>query len=153
MLYIYIGSIIISYLVTKSNILKVEKRLKQDNINTKETICNANMRDFSLMIISCIPLINIITMLGSIICIDDLYNTFKRSECESIIEDNKELLNKYEEACDSNNHEYRKKLEKQITIANGLINSGFDKEETLNKIVTEDKIKKLGTMPTKKISK
>lgn len=153
MFYIYIGSIIASYLVTRSNVIKVEKKLKADNLNTKETINDKHMRDISLMIISCIPLINLITMVGSMICTDDLYNTFKRVECESIIEDNKELLSRYEEACETDNHEYRKRLEKQISIANTLINSGFDKEEALSKITEKNKTKKLGTMPTKKISK
>lgn len=155
---LYIGIIAISYLVTKSNFENIEKRLKVTNLNIDETASDKYIGNISLFIISCIPLINIITVIASIANPDAIYNTFKQAQCEMIIHDNEKLLNKYEKICNSGNEEKRRTIEKKISIANTLINSGFDREETLNKIIenpTEKvKVKKLGTIPTiKKSSK
>lgn len=155
---LYIGIIAVSYLVTKSNFENVEKRLKEVNLNIEGTISDKNIDNISLFIISCIPLINLVAVIASIVYPDAIYNTFKQAQCEMIIDDNEKLLSKYEKICNSGNEEKRRTIEKKISIANTLINSGFDREETLNEIIKNPnekvKIKKLGTMSTiKKSSK
>lgn len=157
-MYIYIASIAISYLIVKSNFENIEKKLRQSNLNIYGTASHKHNDNISLFIISCIPMINIITVIASIVSPDALYNTFKQAQCEIIIDDNEKLLNKYEKICNSGNEEKRRTIEKKIIIASTLINSGFNKEETLNKIMgnctEKQKVKKLGTIPTiKKSSK
>lgn len=131
---IYIGSVIISYLITKSSMEKVEKELIKKNLNTKETEAAENIKRIYLLIISSIPVINILISIRSLVCKDDLYNTFRKVQCELIIKDDKELLNKYEKACRLRNINKRRSLEKKITLANSLISLGFDKNETKTKI-------------------
>lgn len=134
MFYLYIGSIIISYLIAKSSINNVENKLKKTDLNAKDTVYEKNTRKLCILIISCIPILNIIISIRSLIKKDDLYNIFKEAQCELIIQDNEELLNKYEKACISHNNKKRRTFEKQISIANNLINSGFDKNEAFNRI-------------------
>lgn len=134
MFYLYIGSIIISYLIAKSSINNVENKLKKTDLNAKDTIYEKNTRKLCILIISCIPILNIVISIRLLIKKDDLYNIFKEAQCELIIQDNEELLNKYEKACISHNSKKRRTFEKQISIANNLINSGFDKNEAFNRI-------------------
>lgn len=148
MLYLYLGSIFLSYIMAKSSIKKSEKKLILNNLNAHESNDEKIEKAIYLIVISIIPVFNLIIAIGSFFAKDSLYNTFKQAKCEQIIQDNEKLLNRYEKICNSGNELYRRTLEKEINKANNLIVSGLNKDEVL-KIVSE---KRLCTM-LKKTSK
>ena len=116
MLYLYIGSIIISYLTMKSNIETIEKQLKEMNLNAKETENDKIDMKIVLLIISCLPIINLIILISVHFSKENLYNTIKEAQCGFIIQDNKELKYRYRRICKSGNEEQRRKLEKKISL-------------------------------------
>lgn len=134
MFYLYIGSAIISYLITKSSMENVENSLKKADLSISKTEYEENKKRICLLIIACIPFINIINAIRSFFYKDDLYDLYKEAQCELIIEDNEDLLNKYEKACLSRNKTKRRTIEKQISKANSLMNLGFDKTEAFEKV-------------------
>lgn len=116
MLYLYIGSTIISYLIMKSGIKEVEKELKEKNLHAKETENDKIDKKILLFIIACLPVINLVIAIINFFDKETLYNTIKKVQCEMIIQDDKELLNKYEKICNSGNEQRRRKLEKEISL-------------------------------------
>lgn len=148
MLYLYLGSIVLSYIIAKSSINNFEHNLIEKDLNTHESNDEKIEKSVFLLVISIIPVFNLIISIGSIFSKESLYNTFKQAKCEQIIQDNEKLLNKYERVCNSGNELYRRALEKEINKANNLIVSGFNKEEVLETVSD----KRLNTM-LKKTSK
>ena len=118
MLYLYLASIFCSYFITKSNITKFENKLKETNLNTEESFSEKNNKNIVLLVISCIPLINLILIIMALISEEYLYNIYKEAQCQLIIQDNEELLTKYEKACNSKNDKTRRRLEQEISLMN-----------------------------------
>lgn len=118
MLYLYLASIFCSYFITKSNITKFENKLKEINLDTKETYNERNNKNVVLFIISCLPIINLVLIGMAIVSDEYLYNIYKEAQCQLIIQDNEELLTEYEKACNLKNDKKRRRLEKEISLMN-----------------------------------
>ena len=99
MFIIYIGSIIISYLITKQSFKKVSNKLSNLDLNIKDTTKDKDVLNVYLLILALIPIINIIIAVRTLFNDETLYNTFKKIQCENILKDNEELLNTYEKTC------------------------------------------------------
>ena len=134
MFIIYIGSIIISYLITKQSFKKVSNKLSNLDLNIKDTTKDKDVLNVYLLILALIPIINIIIAVRTLFNDEILYNTFKKTQCENILKDNGELLNTYEKTCTLKNETKRRTFEKELNGAIKLINCGYDKDEVFSNL-------------------